>query len=58
MVQARNLQKKDISVSGDNPSDPYAIINVGDQGFKTAVASETDNPKWDFWCEVPVFSRV
>lgn len=42
----------DIGVLGKGKSDPYAIITVGAQQFKTDVINNTVNPKWDYWCEV------
>ena len=33
-------------------SDPYAIITVGAQEFRTQTINNTVNPKWDYWCEV------
>lgn len=47
--------KKDIGVLGKGKSDPYALINVGAQEFKTKVIDNTVNPKWDYWCEVKIF---
>jgi len=44
--------KKDIGMLGKGKSDPYAIINVGAQEFRTETIDNTVNPKWDFWCEV------
>jgi len=44
--------KKDIGMLGKGKSDPYAIINVGAQEFRTKTIDNTVNPKWDFWCEV------
>jgi len=44
--------KKDISVLGKGKSDPYAIINVGAQEFRTQIIDNNVNPKWDYWCEV------
>lgn len=46
--------KKDIGMLGKGKSDPYAIITVGAQTFKTKIIDNTVNPKWDFWCEVPI----
>lgn len=46
--------KKDISVLGKGKSDPYAIINVGAQEFKTQIIDNNVNPKWDYWCEVRI----
>lgn len=44
--------KKDISVLGKGKSDPYAIVTVGSQQFRTQIIDSTVNPKWDYWCEV------
>lgn len=52
MVEAKDLMKKDIGMLGKGKSDPYAIINVGAQEFKTQIIDNNVNPKWDFWCEV------
>ncbi|PSN49951.1 Extended synaptotagmin-2 [Blattella germanica] len=35
----------------EGKSDPYAIITVGAQEFRTQTIDNTVNPKWDFWCE-------
>lgn len=47
--------KKDISMLGKGKSDPYAIVNVGAQSFRTETIVNTVNPKWDYWCEVKPF---
>jgi len=52
VVEAKHLMKKDIGMLGKGKSDPYAIINVGAQEFRTKTIDNTVNPKWDFWCEV------
>lgn len=52
MVQAKHLMKKDIGVLGKGKSDPYAIISVGAQEFRTKTIDNTVDPKWDYWCEV------
>nr|NP_001262921.1 extended synaptotagmin-like protein 2, isoform D [Drosophila melanogaster]AGB96301.1 extended synaptotagmin-like protein 2, isoform D [Drosophila melanogaster] len=54
VVEAKDLMKKDISVLGKGKSDPYAIINVGAQEFKTQIIDNNVNPKWDYWCEAVV----
>ncbi|XP_011502857.1 PREDICTED: extended synaptotagmin-1 isoform X2 [Ceratosolen solmsi marchali] len=51
VVQAKHLMKKDFSMLGKGKSDPYAIITVGAQEFKTKTIDNTVDPKWDFWCE-------
>lgn len=37
---------------GKGKSDPYAIVNVGAQEFRTQIIDNNVNPKWDYWCEV------
>lgn len=56
MIEAKDLMKKDISVLGKGKSDPYAIVTVGSQQFRTQTIDSTVNPKWDYWCEVCDFS--
>ncbi|XP_018315967.1 extended synaptotagmin-2 isoform X2 [Mycetomoellerius zeteki] len=51
VVQAKHLMKKDIGMLGKGKSDPYAVINVGAQEFRTKTIDNTLNPKWDYWCE-------
>ncbi|XP_055611278.1 extended synaptotagmin-2 isoform X4 [Uranotaenia lowii] len=51
VVEAKDLMKKDISVLGKGKSDPYAIVSVGAQQFRTQTIDNTVNPKWDYWCE-------
>ncbi|KAH8406683.1 hypothetical protein KR222_003005, partial [Zaprionus bogoriensis] len=58
VVEAKNLMKKDIGVLGKGKSDPYAIINVGSQEFRTQIIDNNVNPKWDFWCEAGIFTTI
>ncbi|XP_030027056.2 extended synaptotagmin-1 isoform X3 [Manduca sexta] len=51
LVQAQNLMKKDVSMLGKGKSDPYAIITVGAQQWKTKHIDNNVNPRWDYWCE-------
>ncbi|XP_055547888.1 extended synaptotagmin-2 isoform X4 [Wyeomyia smithii] len=51
VVEAKDLMKKDIGVLGKGKSDPYAIVSVGAQQFRTQTIDNTVNPKWDYWCE-------
>lgn len=51
-MEAKHLMKKDIGMLGKGKSDPYAVITVGAQNFKTKVIDNTVDPKWDYWCEV------
>lgn len=55
VVEAKDLMKKDIGVLGKGKSDPYAIVTVGAQQFRTPTIDNTVNPKWDYWCEVSHF---
>ena len=52
MIEAKQLMKMDVGVLGMGKSDPYAIINVGSQEFRTKTINNTIHPKWDFYCEV------
>ncbi|RZB39110.1 C2 domain containing protein [Asbolus verrucosus] len=54
VVEAKHLMKKDIGMLGKGKSDPYAVITLGAQEFKTKVIDNTVDPKWDFWCEFNV----
>lgn len=55
VVEAKHLMKKDIGMLGKGKSDPYAVITVGAQEFKTKTIDNTVDPKWDYWCEVSLF---
>lgn len=39
---------------GKGKSDPYAIITVGAQQWKTKHIDNNVNPRWDYWCEVRI----
>uniref|UniRef100_A0A8D8C695 Extended synaptotagmin-2 n=1 Tax=Culex pipiens TaxID=7175 RepID=A0A8D8C695_CULPI len=54
VVEAKDLMKKDIGVLGKGKSDPYTIVSVGAQQFRTQTIDNTVNPKWDYWCEACV----
>ncbi|KYM99145.1 Extended synaptotagmin-2 [Cyphomyrmex costatus] len=58
VVEAKHLMKKDIGMLGKGKSDPYAVINVGAQEFRTKTIDNTVNPKWDYWCECAVTSAI
>uniref|UniRef100_A0A1B0GDH3 Extended synaptotagmin-2 n=1 Tax=Glossina morsitans morsitans TaxID=37546 RepID=A0A1B0GDH3_GLOMM len=58
VVEAKDLMKKDIGMLGKGKSDPYAIVNVGSQEFKTQIIDNNVNPKWDYWCEAQVFVEL
>lgn len=57
-MEAKHLMKKDIGMLGKGKSDPYAVITVGAQNFKTKVIDNTVDPKWDYWCEVSGNSAI
>lgn len=44
--------KKDIGMLGKGKSDPYVVVTLGAQEFRSKTIDNTVNPKWDFWCEV------
>ncbi|XP_037892232.1 extended synaptotagmin-2 isoform X2 [Glossina fuscipes] len=58
VVEAKDLMKKDIGMLGKGKSDPYAIVNVGSQEFKTQIIDNNVNPKWDYWCEAQVYVEL
>ncbi|KAL3281901.1 hypothetical protein HHI36_005106 [Cryptolaemus montrouzieri] len=51
VVEAKHLMRKDIGMLGKGKSDPYAVVTVGAQEYKTSVVKNSVDPKWDFWCE-------
>ncbi|XP_057654404.1 extended synaptotagmin-2-like isoform X2 [Diorhabda carinulata] len=51
VIEAKDLLKKDLSFTGKSKSDPYAVLVVGEQSFKTETIPSNVNPKWDYWCE-------
>ncbi|KAG0421697.1 hypothetical protein HPB47_002427 [Ixodes persulcatus] len=55
VVAAKDLVKADIGMLGLGKSDPYAIITVGAQEFRTQVIPSTVNPKWNFYCEAVIY---
>ncbi|KAG8034618.1 hypothetical protein G9C98_007694 [Cotesia typhae] len=57
VVQAKHLMKKDIGMLGKGKSDPYAVINIGAQEFRTKTIDNTVDPKWDYWCEAIINTR-
>src|SRR6267154_1565575 len=48
LIEARNLIKADFGFLGMGKSDPYVIISVGAQEFKSPVIKNTINPKWQY----------
>lgn len=57
VVEAKQLMKMDFGVLGKGKSDPYAIVTVGAQQFRTDTIDNTVNPKWDYWCEFEVETK-
>ncbi|XP_070001637.1 extended synaptotagmin-2 isoform X4 [Penaeus vannamei] len=47
IIEAENLAKKDIGILNMNKPDPYCIMRIGLQNFKTETFKNTSNPKWD-----------
>ncbi|BES97177.1 Hypothetical protein NTJ_09991 [Nesidiocoris tenuis] len=58
VVEAKQLMKKDISMLGKGKSDPYAILTLGADNFKTQTIDNTVDPKWDYWCEFPIHANT
>lgn len=50
---ARNLEKKDTSITGSGSSDPYAIVTIGERkiNFRDKYVPKTVNPTWDYSAE-------
>lgn len=47
IVEAENLAKKDFGILDTSKPDPYCIMRIGLQNFKTETLKNTSNPKWD-----------
>ncbi|XP_034230124.1 extended synaptotagmin-1 isoform X2 [Thrips palmi] len=56
VVEAKELMKMDIGMLGKGKSDPYALVTVGAQQFRTQIINNTVSPKWDYWCECEVYA--
>ncbi|EDO32931.1 predicted protein [Nematostella vectensis] len=52
VTEAKDLVAKDIAVFKKGTSDPYAMVKVGAQTFRTETKKETLNPKWNEVFEV------
>lgn len=52
VIQAKKLIKRDLTITGQLTSDPYAVLSIGDQECRTQIIERTLKPKWDYWCEV------
>lgn len=55
-IEAQDLLSKDKMLGGliKGKSDPYGIVQVGTQAFKSKVIHESVNPKWNEVYEVRV----
>lgn len=51
VLEARDLERKDINLIGKGKSDPYCIVRIGARQHKTRVIKGTITPKWDEWFE-------
>lgn len=51
VIEAKDLMKKDFNIMGTGKSDPYAVLRVGTQEFKTKVIDNTVQPVWNEWFE-------
>lgn len=47
ILEARELVKSDFSLIGKGSPDPYAVLEVGAQTFRTETKKNQSNPKWD-----------
>ncbi|KAK7485817.1 hypothetical protein BaRGS_00022917, partial [Batillaria attramentaria] len=47
VIEAKDLKKADIGLTGKGKSDPYAIVTVGAQKEQTRVIDDTVEPIWD-----------
>ncbi|CAH1773795.1 unnamed protein product [Owenia fusiformis] len=57
IIGARDLKRADIGLLGKGKSDPYAVIHVGAQKFKTKVIPNTVTPGWNTYFEAIVDQR-
>ncbi|XP_071824903.1 extended synaptotagmin-2-like isoform X2 [Apostichopus japonicus] len=55
VLEAKNLVRKDIGLLKKGKSDPYAVVSVGQQTFKTKVIDNTISPTWNQHFEAIVF---
>ena len=51
LIEGRQLKKSDFGMLGLGKSDPYALIAINDETFRTQTIKNTVNPKWNYACE-------
>lgn len=56
LLEAERLASKDAVIAG--MSDPYALLRVGPQTFKSRHLDNTLNPKWDEMYEVGIWTDL
>ena len=54
VLGARNLAKSDLI----GKSDPYAVVSLGDQEFKTDAVKNTQNPDWNFGADFDINGKT
>ncbi|KAJ8036213.1 Extended synaptotagmin-2 [Holothuria leucospilota] len=55
VLEAKNLVRRDIGVLKKGKSDPFAVVTVGTQKFKTEVIDNSISPMWNEHFEAVVF---
>ncbi|KAJ8668536.1 hypothetical protein QAD02_010199 [Eretmocerus hayati] len=51
VVEAKNLMGMDFRMFRKKKSDPYTVISIRAEEFKTKTKFSNLNPKWNYWCE-------
>ncbi|XP_076336655.1 extended synaptotagmin-2-like isoform X2 [Tachypleus tridentatus] len=54
VIAGKDLKKADVGMFGLGSSDPYAVVKVGSQEFRTSVVENSINPQWNYYCEAVV----
>ncbi|XP_052803899.1 extended synaptotagmin-2-like isoform X2 [Mya arenaria] len=57
VLEAKELKKADISLTGKGKSDPYSVIRVGANKFKTPVINNSIAPQWNSVFETIIDER-
>lgn len=60
MLEGQDLKAMDTAMLGlvKGKSDPYAVLTVGNQRFKTKTIKETLNPRWNEVYEVTALNAL